>query len=79
METPLTGSALLDRSFLGMRHDLLDLAAAMDRIDRADGAGAAVSDPRLGKLREAARVLCGAESGRAKRVQMIFSDAVQDR
>ena len=60
-----------DEALLEMRWRCLSLAADLDRLDRAQSAGA---DPRLVKLREAISVLLDAVPDRARRVQMIFSD-----
>ncbi len=64
----------LDREFLEIRHRLIDIAAALDRIDRADGADGLRSDPRLALLRHAILVLTDGQGNRAERVQMVFSD-----
>jgi hypothetical protein len=64
---------ILEQQFFEMRWRVLSLAADFDRIQRA-GDGALPSDLRLTKLREAIDVLKSAESERAARVQMIFSD-----
>ena len=65
----------LDQQFLEMRWRVLSLAADLDRIERAEGGRQLVAtDPRLAQLREAVQVLLQAESDRAERVQMIFSD-----
>ena len=64
----------LDRDFLEIRHGLLGIAAALDRIDRAEGSAEARSDPRWGKLQEAVRLLTDGQSDRATRAQMVFSD-----
>ncbi|HEY2784357.1 MAG TPA: hypothetical protein VGJ05_05210 [Fimbriiglobus sp.] len=69
--TPMPAKKVLDAYFLDARSRLLDLAAAMDRIDR--GAGDAAGDPRVGRIREALAVLAGTEPDRAARVQQIFS------
>ena len=70
----LNANALFDREFLEMRHCALDLAAAFDRIDRADQADAARDDPRMRVLFEALRVLTDGQSDRAERVQLAFSE-----
>ncbi len=62
-----------ERDFLKMRHRVLDVAAALDRIDRADGAEAVQRDPRMTMLHEAVNTLTSGKSDRAERVQMIFS------
>lgn len=64
---------VLERDFLKMRHGLLDVAAALDRIDRADGAEAVQRDPRMTMLREAVHTLTSGKPDRAERVQLIFS------
>ncbi|MGA2619273.1 MAG: hypothetical protein ABSF26_16820 [Thermoguttaceae bacterium] len=61
----------LDRDFLTIRARLVELAAALDRIDRAGGGAAA--DSRLDKIRQSLDVLGGPTSNRAAEVQMIFS------
>jgi hypothetical protein len=64
---------LLDQTFLEMRWRCLSLAADLDRLERADGE--ILADDRLVRLRQAIGVLLEGRSGRAERVQMIFSDA----
>ena len=74
MAAKLAAADVLDREFLEIRRRLLDIAAALDRIDRADGADAAHSNPRVTKLHEAMCVLVDGEADRVERVQMVFSD-----
>jgi hypothetical protein len=62
---------VLDREFLTMRAKLLDLAAAFDRIDRAEGSVA--GDPRFEQLRRSFEIIAGDASNRAERFQMLFS------
>jgi hypothetical protein len=65
----------LDLTFLEMRWRALSLAADLDRIERAEGGKHLMaSDPRLTKLRDALKMLCQNEPGRAERLQMVFSD-----
>jgi len=71
MPTPLAANELLDREFLNIRARLIDMAAALDRIDRAEGAVGA--DPRLGQIRQSLQVLSADSADRAARIQMIFS------
>lgn len=68
---PLTALEVLNREFLEIRCKILDLAAALDRLDRAEGS--LEDDPRLAALRAALAVLTEREPERAERVQMIFS------
>ena len=67
----------LDRDFLEIRHGLLGIAAALDRIDRAEGNAEAHGDPRWGQLQEAVRLLTDGQSDRASRAQMVFSDSYE--
>jgi hypothetical protein len=65
----------LDATFLEMRWRALSLAADLDRIERAAGGKQLMaSDPRLGKLKDALKMLAQNEPDRAERLQMIFSD-----
>ncbi len=70
---------VLERDFLKMRHSVLDVAAALDRIDRAEGAEAAQRDPRMTMLREAVHTLTSDKPDRAERIQMIFSIPVDNQ
>jgi hypothetical protein len=71
MQVPLTAPDILNREFLEIRSKVLELAAAFDRLDRADGTVA--DDARTTRLREALSVVLGREEDRAEKVQMIFS------
>ena len=51
MPAPLTAAEILSREFLETRCKILELAAAFDRLDRAEGSVA--DDPRTVRLREA--------------------------
>jgi hypothetical protein len=70
MATTQSSEQILDSEFLVIRAKILEVAAALDRIDRAGGA---VSDPRLPKLREAVNLLLASEGDRAEKVQLLFS------
>jgi hypothetical protein len=67
----MTAEQVFERWFLESRSKLLDVAANLDRIDRA--AGAPVDDARRAGIDEALRVLLGPGPDRAERIQMIFS------
>jgi hypothetical protein len=71
MPTSLPAATVLDREFLAVRARLIDLAAALDRIDRAEGD--VVGDQRLAKIRRSLEVLAGDATDRAQRVQIVFS------
>jgi hypothetical protein len=60
----------LDRDFLDIRCRLIELAAAMDRIDRG---GSVDGDPRLAQIRRSLEILSANAPNRAKQVLMAFS------
>jgi hypothetical protein len=67
----LSAPEVLNREFLEIRSRILELAAAFDRLERADGA--VDEDPRLPRLREALSAVLSSDSNRAEQVQLIFS------
>lgn len=71
MTIPLDAPEVLNREFLEIRARLLQVAAALDRLDRASGDVS--NDARLAGIRRSLDVLAGRESGRAEKIQMIFS------
>lgn len=62
---------VLDREFLPMRAQVLQLAAALDRIQRAEGDVS--SDPRWQQLAQAIQEILRPQENRAEQVQQIFS------
>lgn len=64
---------VLDRDFLETRCKILELAATLDRIDRAPARHGESPDSRLGQLRQALEALVEPGPGRAETVQRIFS------
>jgi hypothetical protein len=71
--SPLTQRELIDEYFMEERVKVLDLAAFLDRLERAREVDAD-DDFRLRSIRAALAVLAADEGGRVQRVQMIFSD-----
>jgi hypothetical protein len=71
MPIPSVAEEVLDREFLELRAGLLQIAAQLDRLDRADAGAAA--DPRLKSIHQALGVLAGIGPDRAERIQLIFS------
>ncbi len=71
MPHSLAKPQILDRELLGIRAKLIDLAATLDRIDRAEGPPA--GDTRIEKIHRSLQVLLGEASGRAEKVLSIFS------
>ena len=64
---------VLDRDFLETRGKILEIAAVLDRIDRAPAHHHLHPDPRVGQIRQALEVLCVPGPGRAETIQLIFS------
>jgi hypothetical protein len=72
MPIPLDAPEVLNREFPEIRARLLQLAAALDRMDRA--AGTPEMDPRRQKVREALAILLDdAAPNRAERLQLLLS------
>ncbi|MBE0541157.1 MAG: hypothetical protein IH623_07210 [Verrucomicrobia bacterium] len=65
-----TRQEILDLYFLDARSRLIDLAAFLDRVERASGP----DDFRLKAFRKALQELSGAKKQRAQRVLLAFSD-----
>ena len=76
MNLPLSAPEVLNREFLEIRCKILELAAAFDRLHRADGSLA--EDPRLPLLREALTIVLNSPHDRAEQVQMTFSRDYDD-
>ena len=70
----MTRQQVLDLYFMENRAKLIDLAAFLDRVDRAPGE----ADFRLDAFRRALRELGGAQPGRAKNVLLALSDPTTD-
>ena len=65
-----TAAEVLDRDFLSIRCRLIELAAALDRIDRADGS--ALGDERLAQVRRSLEILAGSLPSRADACKWSF-------
>jgi hypothetical protein len=61
---------ILDLYFLDARHKLIELAAFLDRVERADGK----DDFRIKSFRAALVKLSGNQKQKAKKVLLAFSD-----
>ena len=72
MGTPLTKQAVADLYFLEHRAKVLDLAAFLDRFDRASEPGG--SDFRVEALKAALGLVLDGQPDRAKRVLELWSD-----
>jgi hypothetical protein len=73
---PLTGSEIVDEYFIENRTRLLEIAAFMDRLDRADNQQAA-RDFRMQVFQEAVGALA-IPGDRLMRIQMLLSDPTVD-
>jgi hypothetical protein len=74
MSTPRDVAEVLNRDFLETRSKILDLAAALDRLDRAPTpTHDHPPDRRLAQLRQAIEALLEPGPGRAETVQRLFS------
>jgi hypothetical protein len=70
--SPLTAERILDDEFLAVRSRLLDIAAILDRLQRAPGLIS--SDARLEKFRQAFQILAGDDPDKAEQIQLLFSE-----
>ena len=64
---------VLDRDFLETRGKILEIAAVLDRIDRAPAHHHLHPDARVGQIRQALEALCEPGPGRSETIQLIFS------
>jgi len=80
MSCPISRERVIDLYYMEHRAKLLDIAAFLDRLDRAEPEGdpAEAEDFRVRSLREAIKILSEEEPGRAKRVLELFSDPTME-
>ena len=70
----MTKQQVLDLYFLDARHKLIEIAAFLDRVERANGR----KDFRLKSFRAALGKLSGPQKEKAKRVLLAFSDPTSE-
>lgn len=70
----MTRQQVLDLYFMDARHKLIDLAAFLDRVDRASGP----DDFRIQAFGNALRELGGDKPGRTERVLLALSDPTME-
>jgi hypothetical protein len=75
MKSTMDACAVLDRIYLEVRSKLLDVAACLDRVERAPLAERVETDARFKQLQDGITILASRGSDRAERIQMLFSDA----
>jgi hypothetical protein len=68
---PANAPEVLDREWLTVRARLIEVAAALDRIDRADGSVA--DDPRIQQVARTLGILAQEQGNRAEQLQLAFS------
>ena len=73
-----TSQEVVDRYFLEHRAKLIDLAAFLDRIDRAADASGTESDFRIAAFFKAIDVLHDGRANRAGRILAVFSDTTTE-
>jgi hypothetical protein len=66
---------VLEQEFLPIRAKILEIAAALDRLDR--GSGSLASDARRAQIQAAIQILLRPDD-RAEQVQLIFSRQYND-
>jgi len=71
MSNPLEASEVLYREFPEIRAWLLQIGAALDRMER--GIGSVADDPRRQSIDEALRLLLASGADRAEQIQLLFS------
>ena len=73
LQSSLTTRELADEFFIENRNRLLEIAAFLDRLDRADPARVS-RDFRLRALAEALKTLAGQGPAYVRQIQMLLSD-----
>jgi hypothetical protein len=69
--TARPSDAVLEQEFLPLRAKILEIAAGLDRLDRA--AGDSRGDGRRERIEQAIRLLLDGAPDRAEQVQLLFS------
>lgn len=72
--TAAAAADVLNRHYLEIRCGLLDLAAALDRIERGPGSGGVAKDARMDLIRQGIEIVASSGTDRAERLQLLFSD-----
>jgi hypothetical protein len=67
----MQSAPVIEQEFLPLRAKLLEIGAALDRLERADALGG--REPRVVKIRAAIDALLGSGGDRAEQIQLVFS------
>ncbi|NIP84338.1 MAG: hypothetical protein GTO03_01765 [Planctomycetales bacterium] len=76
MNLSMAAEEVLQQEFLEIRARLLEVAAALDRLQRAPGDVG--HDPRLQQIGQALQLLQEARPDRAEQIQLVFSRTYQE-
>ncbi len=74
MSSPQTTRQVFEQCFLEVRAKLIEIAASLDRIERANTSESIDGDPRLYQIRKSIEILNSRGFDRVERIQMVFSD-----
>lgn len=75
--SPKTAEELLEIYFLHMRSALLETAAAMDRIQRAENGNDILKDPRIQKIQKSFMILKSGKPDRVEQILRLLSDPME--
>ena len=75
---PMSASSVLDKDFLENRARLLDIAAFLDRVDRAGDPEGGKRDFRYRAFQRALGLLLEAQGNRAEALQVSLSDPTEE-
>lgn len=74
MSAPAAAPTILDRVYLEIRAKLLEVAASLDRIDRAEDSAEMHADHRMRLIQKSLDILQTGCLDRAEQIQLIHSD-----
>ncbi|MCL2640876.1 MAG: hypothetical protein FWD53_08535 [Phycisphaerales bacterium] len=72
-DKPMNARDVLDAYFLETRAKLIEVAANLDRVDRAPGSAEVREDERLRFVRGALEILRSGEGNRTELIQRLYS------
>jgi len=73
--TKMNSNEVFNREFLEIRAKILEIAASLDRIERAEGA---CDDSRMQLIDDGIKLIAKDGTDRAEKVQMLFSREYAD-
>lgn len=71
----MDSNQIFSREFLEIRAKILEIAASLDRLERAEGC---CDDPRLQLIQDGLGILNGEQTDKAVAVQLLFSREYED-